>query len=59
MAGMNLRCQDCMEVRYHEECQHVSLMNVAIKPGEPIIKLPRSKWRRAWLSLRGWELYGK
>ena len=34
------------------------IRNLALHPTKPMRVLPRSKLRRAWLALRGWELYG-
>jgi hypothetical protein len=35
------------------------IQNMAIHPTRGTRILPRSRVKRAWLALRGWELYGK
>lgn len=52
--GINIK----QPVEFRRDEQGVYIRNLALHPQKPMRKLPRSRWERAWLALRGWELYG-
>lgn len=39
--------------------QGVSISNIAMHPTRGMMKLPQSRLKRAWLVLRGYEIYSR